>query len=61
MKALRRGNASQILDYVARWIHPVMEHAQDNYAFAPVIEPAGNVVEHVGGGASPTRRQFEVK
>jgi hypothetical protein len=46
---------------MAQGFHPIVEHANDDYAVAPIIELPAEVVDNMRGRPAPARREFDMK
>lgn len=46
---------------MAQRFHPIVEHANDDYSVAPIIEVPAEVVDNMRGRATATRSEFDMK
>ncbi len=46
---------------MAQRFHPIVEHANDDYTIAPIIEAPAEVVDNMRGRATAARGEFDVK
>jgi hypothetical protein len=46
---------------MAQRFHPIVEHANDDYTIAPIIEVPAEVVDNMRGRATAPRGEFDVK